>query len=99
MMPGDILVYWMDRGEPIIRAYGVSDRIPCCMDTKISEANPKYWRQRISEETVAKDTERDTGSRNIRAKYTGGPYRYDYNYPSEVFSERRDRENKGAKCK
>ena len=54
-----ILMY---RGEPIIRAFGLSDRVPCSMDTKISEANPEYWRQRISEKTLAKDIERYSGN-------------------------------------
>ena len=74
-------------GEQTIRAFGIQDRIPCCVDTKISEANPEFGRQRISTKAMAEDTESNAGRRAIGAKYSGGPYSYDYNHTPEVLSK------------
>ena len=43
-------IFWyrlMNSGKQTIRAFGISDRIPCSVDTKISEANPEFWCERI----------------------------------------------------
>ena len=58
------------------------------MDTKISEANPEFWRRRISREAMAKNHERNAGSGNDTAKYSGGPYPYDNDHSTEIFKDR-----------
>ena len=88
----------MNCGKQIVGAFGVSNRVPFSMDTKISEANPEFWRERISEESMAKDTERNSGSGDIRAKYTGGPYTRSDDNTAEIFGKRCYREDKGAEC-
>ena len=54
----------MDRGKQVIRAFGISNRIPCGMDTKISEANPESWGERIPSEDMAEDPGRDARGRD-----------------------------------
>ena len=77
----------MNCGKQIVRAFGVSNRIPCGVDTKISEANPEFWRERISEEDMAKDTERNSGSGDNRGEYPGGPYTRGDDHTTEVFGK------------
>jgi len=55
-------IFWyklMNRGKQVIRAFGISDRIPCGMDTKISEANPESWSERTSWDLLAEYTKRN----------------------------------------
>ena len=43
-------IFWyklMNHGKQIIGAFGISDRIPCGMGSKISEAGPESWREGI----------------------------------------------------
>ena len=44
-------IFWyilMKSGEQIIRTYSISDRIPCGVDSKISEENPESGSEGIS---------------------------------------------------
>jgi len=82
-------IYWyklMNRGKQTVGAYGISNRIPCGMDTKILEADPESWRGGIPNAVMAKDTERDAGGRDRGAKYPGGPYPWDNDHTAEIFS-------------
>jgi hypothetical protein len=83
-------IFWyklMDSGKQIIRAYGISNRIPCGMDTKISEANPESWREGIPNANVAKDIERHARGGDRGAKYPGGPYPHDNDHTPEIFGK------------
>jgi hypothetical protein len=83
-------IFWyklMNSGKQIIRAFGISDRIPCGMDTKISEANPESGREGIPCADMAKATERDAWGRDRRAKYPGGPYTHDNDHTPEIFGQ------------
>ena len=81
-------IFWyklMDSGKQSIRAYGISNRIPCGMDTKISEADPESWREGIPWANVAKDIERHAWGGDRGAEYPGGPYPHDNDHTPEVF--------------
>jgi hypothetical protein len=75
----------MHCGKQVVMAFGIANRIPCGLDTEISEENPEFWRRRISERALAKDIERNSGSGNTGTKYPGGPYPYDNDHTPEVF--------------
>ncbi len=54
-------IFWyklMNYGEQIIRALGIQDRVPCSLDTKISEENPESWSEGVPHTNMAEDTER-----------------------------------------
>ncbi len=73
-------IFWyklMKNGEQIIRALGIQDRIPCSVDTKISEENPESWSERIPNANMAEDTEGHARSGDGRTKYPSGPYPHD----------------------
>jgi hypothetical protein len=81
-------IFWyklMDRGKSTVRAFGISNRIPCGVDTKISEANPESWGEGIPHANVAKGVERDAWGGDRGAKYPSGPYPYDNDNTPEIF--------------
>src|SRR5664279_175730 len=98
MRPGDIWYKLMNSGKQIIRAYGISNGIPCGMDTKISEAHPESWDERIPYANMAEDTEADARCGDRRTKYPGGPYTYNNNHSSEICGKRGNRAAEGPKC-
>jgi hypothetical protein len=95
-------IFWyklMNSGKQIIRAFGISNGIPCGMDTKISEAHPESWDERIPYATMAEDTEADARCGDRRTKYPGGPYTYNNNHSSEICGKRGNRAAEWPKCK
>jgi S1-C subfamily serine protease len=83
-------IFWyklMNCGTQIIGALGISNRIPCGMDTKISEADPESWCEGIPYTSMAEDTERHAGGGDRRAEYPGGPYPHDNDHTAKIFSQ------------
>ena len=95
-------IFWyklMNHGKQIIRAFGISNRIPCSMDTKISEADPESWGEGIPFANLAEDTAGDAWGGDRRAKYPGGPYPHDNDHSPEIFGQRGHRPDKVQECK
>jgi hypothetical protein len=90
-------IFWyklMNHGKQIIGALGIPHRIPCGMDTKISEADPESWSEGIPYADMAEGIERDARGRDRRTKYSGGPYPHDHDHTAEVFGQRGHRADK-----
>ena len=80
-------IFWyklMNRGKQTVRALGISNRIPCGVDTKISEADPESWSEGIPYADMAEGIERDARGGDRGAKYPGGPYPFNHDHTAEV---------------
>ena len=90
-------IFWyklMNHGKQIIGAFGISNRIPCGMDTKISEADPESWSEGIPNANLAEGIERYAWGGDRRAKYPGGPYTHDNDHTVKIFGQRGHRSDK-----
>jgi hypothetical protein len=95
-------IFWyklMNHGKQIIGALGIPHRIPCGMDTKISEADPESWGEGIPYANMAEDIEGDAGGGDCRAKYSGRPYPHDNDHSPEISGQRGHRTDKVQECK
>ena len=84
-------IFWyklMNRGQQTIGAFGISDRVPCGMDTKISEADSESWSEGIPHADMAEGIERHARGRDRGTKYSGGPYTYDHDHTAEICGQR-----------
>ena len=90
-------IFWyklMNRGKQTVRALGISNRITCGVDTKISEADPESWSEGIPHADMAERIERYARGRDRRTKYSGGPYTHDHDHTAEICGQRGHRTDK-----
>ena len=83
------------RGYTFIRPWGLSHRIPYCMDTEISPPHPESWCAWLPSQTFSESPEINAWMRDCGEKYPGGSYSHDNDYSTEVCGERCNRTFEG----